>query len=476
MIEQLIVPIIYASNLVLMLSMLLMERENPGKVEFWLLALLVLPIVGFVLYLFFGQTFYSRRRFRVDGMSDEIEREFKMSGLKTIDADEACGFGEASFARGLDAAGALYYSSNNDVKLYTDGNEKFDDLKADLRSAKRFIHMEYYIIRNDELGNEIIDILAEKASEGVEVRLMVDGIGYNIKRRASRKLMSAGGRLCLFHSTATVLLSPKKNNRNHRKIAVIDGEIGYIGGFNIGDEYLGKGPFGDWRDSAVRIRGSAVNSLGVRFNIDWKYGSGEDNVLNGKYYTDNDLCVCGDTPVQIANGGPDMGDRNSIAFQYLMMIEDAKESIWIHTPYFAPNEACAFALRSAAMRGVDVRIIIPDVSDHPFVYWANRKYANDVMRDGARVYEYNNGFVHSKTMVVDGRLCSIGSANFDDRSMGLNFEANAMVYSEELGTSMMKAFEEDLKRCTEYTREMYDDRTFVQRLKTGVSWLVSDQL
>ena len=468
-----IVPMIYLMDLVLMLALFVLERSNPSRALFWMMALLLLPVIGFVLYLFFGQSFYSKYAFRPKGTTDAIVDEMSQKGVEAIEnyggTDE-----DSRMAKSINSAGGLFFTSDNDVDLYTDGNAKFNEFKEDLRNAKRFIHVEYYIIRKDALGNEIMDILTEKAREGVEVRLLVDAIGFNTGVKEKKRFKEAGGRLCMFHSMATCMLSPKKNNRNHRKLAVIDGEIGYIGGFNIGVEYLGKGEFGHWRDSAVRIKGSAVNALCVRFGLDWKYASRENIPTERRYYPECDFE--GDIPVQIVSGGPDMETTNGIAFQYMQMINQAKESILIHTPYFGPGDAFIMALRAAAMRGVDVRIIIPDIGDHPFVYWANRKYASMVMEDGVKVYEYHDGFVHSKTMVVDGHWCSVGSANFDDRSMRLNFEANAMVYSDEIGKEMIDAFEEDLGRCTEYTMEMFSDRTLIQRMRTNISWLVSEQL
>ena len=468
-----IVPMIYLMDLVLMLALFVLERSNPSRALFWMMALLLLPVIGFVLYLFFGQSFYSKYAFRPKGTTDAIVDEMSQKGVEAIEnyggTDE-----DSRMAKSINSAGGLFFTSDNDVDLYTDGNAKFDDFKEDLRNARRFIHVEYYIIRKDALGNEIMDILTEKAREGVEVRLLVDAIGFNTGVKEKKRFKEAGGRLCMFHSMATCMLSPKKNNRNHRKLAVIDGEIGYIGGFNIGVEYLGKGEFGHWRDSAVRIKGSAVNALCVRFGLDWKYASRENILAERRYYPECDFE--GDIPVQIVSGGPDMETTNGIAFQYMQMINQANESIFIHTPYFGPGDAFIMALRAAAMRGVDVRIIIPDIGDHPFVYWANRKYASMVMEDGVKVYEYHDGFVHSKTMVVDGHWCSVGSANFDDRSMRLNFEANAMVYSDEIGKEMIDAFEEDLGRCTEYTMEMFSDRTLIQRVRTNISWLVSEQL
>lgn len=468
-----IVPMIYLMDLVLMLALFVLERSNPSRALFWMMALLLLPVIGFVLYLFFGQSFYSKYAFRPKGTTDAIVDEMSQKGVEAIEnyggTDE-----DSRMAKSINSAGGLFFTSDNDVDLYTDGNAKFNEFKEDLRNAKRFIHVEYYIIRKDALGNEIMDILTEKAREGVEVRLLVDAIGFNTGVKEKKRFKEAGGRLCMFHSMATCMLSPKKNNRNHRKLAVIDGEIGYIGGFNIGVEYLGKGEFGHWRDSAVRIKGSAVNALCVRFGLDWKYASRENILAERRYYPECDFE--GDIPVQIVSGGPDMETTNGIAFQYMQMINQANESILIHTPYFGPGDAFIMALRAAAMRGVDVRIIIPDIGDHPFVYWANRKYASMVMEDGVKVYEYHDGFVHSKTMVVDGHWCSVGSANFDDRSMRLNFEANAMVYSDEIGKEMVDAFEEDLGRCTEYTMEMFSDRTLIQRMRTNISWLVSEQL
>ena len=468
-----IVPMISLMDLVLMLALFVLERSNPSRALFWMMALLLLPVIGFVLYLFFGQSFYSRYAFRPKGITDAIVDEMSQKGVEAIENYGGTD-GDSRMAKSINSAGGLFFTSDNNVDLYTDGNAKFDDFKEDLRNAKRFIHVEYYIIRKDALGNEIMDILTEKAREGVEVRLLVDAIGFNTGVKEKKRFKEAGGRLCMFHSMATCMLSPKKNNRNHRKLAVIDGEIGYIGGFNIGVEYLGKGEFGHWRDSAVRIKGSAVNALCVRFGLDWKYASRENILAERRYYPECDFE--GDIPVQIVSGGPDMETTNGIAFQYMQMINQAKESILIHTPYFGPGDAFIMALRAAAMRGVDVRIIIPDIGDHPFVYWANRKYASMVMEDGVKVYEYHDGFVHSKTMVVDGHWCSVGSANFDDRSMRLNFEANAMVYSDEIGKEMIDAFEEDLGRCTEYTMEMFSDRTLIQRMRTNISWLVSEQL
>ena len=458
---------IYAIDALLVVLIVILEWHDPRKTLFWAAILLITPILGFVCYLILGQTFYSKHAFRLKDQEEEAVRR-KQKAL----SGDAVPIEDEDVARALETMGSVL-THGNEVKLYTEGRAKFEDLKRDIESAEDFIHIEYYIIRSDDLGDEILGLLEKKAKEGVEVRLMADALGIKTGRLAFNKLKNSGAKVTLFHSMATCLLSPKKNNRNHRKLAIIDGKVAYVGGFNIGNEYLGLGRMGYWRDSAVRIVGPAVSSVIYRFNLDWKYGF-KENLFDERYGCRSE--PSGNIAVQIANGGPDMHEDSEIGFEYLMMIEKADRTLYIHTPYFAPNETFSSALRAAAMRGVDVRIIIPDKPDHPFVYWANRKFADDVMKSGVKVYEYNRGFVHSKTVVVDGCLCSVGSANFDDRSMRLNFETNAVIYSEEIGKQMDDAFMEDLGYCTEYSHEKYMSLGIMQKFATKVSWFFSGQM
>jgi cardiolipin synthase len=458
---------IYAIDAMLVALIVILEWQDPRKTLFWALILLITPLVGFICYLILGQSFYSKHAFRLRDKDEKLyhQKQKAMSGDPLPIDDE-------DVAKALESMGSVL-TYGNEVKLYTEGNAKFEDLKRDIEAAKEYIHVEYYIIRSDTLGDEILELLEKKAREGVEVRLMVDALGIKTGRLVFNKLKNSGAKVTLFHSLATCLFSPKKNNRNHRKIAVMDGKVAYVGGFNIGDEYLGKGKLGYWRDSAVRIEGPAVSGVIYRFNVDWKYAFKED-LFTEKYECRSE--PKGDVAMQIASGGPDMHENSEIGFQYLMMIEKADKTLYIHTPYFAPNETYSSALRAAAMRGVDVRVIIPDKPDHPFVYWANRKFADDVMKSGVRVFEYNRGFVHSKTVVVDGSLCSVGSANFDDRSMRLNFETNAVIYSDRIGKQMEDAFMEDLGYCTEYSHEKYASLGIFQKFATKISWFFSGQM
>ncbi|MCL2510400.1 MAG: cardiolipin synthase, partial [Methanomassiliicoccaceae archaeon] len=345
----------------------------------------------------------------------------------------------------------------------------------DLRNAKKFIHAEYYIIRDDKLSNEFMDILIQKAKDGVEVKLMVDAVGFSKGLRSRiRELKKAGGEFELFHRSVTVFLSPKKNNRNHRKLMVVDGMIGYVSGFNIGDEYLGLE--GKWRDTGLRVEGLSVNAISLRFFMDWGYATHRRLDLNDKsyekYFALDVSEYYGDDIMQLISGGPDT-KNNPIELQYLKIIGTAKKTLYIHTPYLVPSDNVMKGLILSASSGVDVRVIMPDRPDHLFVYWISLLNAEELMKSGVKIYRYKGGFVHSKTLVADEEYCSIGSANLDQRSMTLNFETNAMVYSKEIGEAMHDAFLSDLAHCDEYSVEEYSKLTSWQNFKISVARLFS---
>ena len=470
-----ITQIILQIDIVFLLVLFFSEKENPSRILLWAIVMIFLPLVGLILYLVVGQTFYSEQKFKRKGLKDDEIDNIVPDGRDLIAAESDPDYRRTAGA--ILNAGGLGYSNNNDVKLYTLGEDKFKDLYDDLRNAKRYIHLEYYIIRDDELGNELMDILIAKIGEGVEVKLLTDdfGVGKGPKK-AIRRFKAAGGEFAVFHKVVWLLFSPKKNNRNHRKIAVIDGRIAYCGGFNIGDEYLGKGKLGFWRDSAVRISGDAVKALQVRFQMDWEYATKRELCPPERlqdYYGKVQYDSAGDARVLTVSGGPDVADFNPVRLEYLELIRNAKKTVYLHSPYFIPNDSLQDALSVAAANGVDVRVIIPDKPDHMFVFWCNISSAYSVMGNGVKVYMYNRGFVHSKTMVVDGEYCSVGSANFDDRSLVLNFETNAVIISKEIGRQMDEAFLEDLKYCTEYTREDYENLSGYSTLRVAVSRLFS---
>ena len=468
---------IYAQlfGLVMIVIMMYAERSNPEKVPLWTLTFLVFPIFGVIAYLMVGQTFYAEHTFKLKGISDDALRNAQKIDEFLLKQDEELLEPETTtFIKTIKNVGGSIYTNNNDIALYTDGNEFFKRMFEDIENAKEYVHLEYFILRDDNLGNELMDLLTRKASEGVKVRLVIDYLGFQKELlEPIHEFKEAGGEFTTFHRVPTLLFSPKKNNRNHRKLTVIDGYISYCGGFNIGDEYLGKGEFGNWRDSGVRICGGGSVTINARFLMDWNYAYRKSSTpIDMKSMLPlASLERHGNERMQLVSGGPDIAWKNPVRLQYLEMIKSAKKNVWIHTPYLIPNDSLIDGLTLAAASGVDVRIIIPDRPDHYFVYWNNLASANRLMESGVRVYHYNNGFVHSKTIVVDDMLCSVGSANMDDRSLVHNFESNAMIYSERIAKEMSEAFLRDLESCTEYSCDMYAKRTRMMRLKISISKL-----
>jgi cardiolipin synthase len=480
----------------MVLIMIFLERAEQRTIAMWLTVLIFLPLavglgmlltlpvglfftVAFFVYLCFGQTYYQKKLFGIKNISDQQLGGIKAEAMEELNKQHMSPENEDGirFARSMLDVGGSSFSNNNDIKVYSLGEPFFEDFLKDLSKAEKFINVEYYIVRNDEVTNKFMDILIEKAKSGVEVRFMVDAIGFKLgPKNRMKEFREAGGQFKLFHKAITVLLSPKKQNRNHRKLAVIDGKIGYVTGFNIGDEYMGKGEMGFWRDTGVRVIGNGVIPINARFFMDWGYATKNRLDANSEkmdmYFPIDKEAEYGDDIMQLISGGPDT-KNNPIEFQYLKLINTAKKTLYIHTPYLVPNNEIQKALILSAASGVDVKIIMPDKPDHLFIFWASILHAGELMKHGVKIYQYTKGFVHSKTFVADGRFCSVGSANLDQRSMRLNFETNAMIYSKKIGEIMHSAFLEDLEYCKEYTLEEYGKLTRWERAKISFARLFS---
>ena len=281
-----------------------------------------------------------------------------------------------------------------------------------------------------------------------------------------------GGQVEAFFPSKLPLINLRMNNRNHRKIVIIDGQIGYVGGFNVGDEYLGlKKKFGYWRDTHLRIVGDAVNALQLRFMLDWNSQSTRDDLqYEDRYFPD--VNSGGTIGVQIASSGPDE-EWEQIKYGYLKMIASAKESIYIQSPYFIPDQAFLDAVKIAALGGVNVNIMIPNKPDHPFVYWATYNNVASLLEAGVNIYHYDNGFLHSKCIVIDDEIASVGTANMDHRSFTLNFEINAFIYDIQVAHQLRAAFENDLHVSYRLTQELYDQRSLWIKFKEGIARLLS---
>lgn len=463
-------------NIVLAFTIVFLERKNPTSTWAWLLVLTFIPVVGFILYLIFGRKLSNTKLFIWDNKS--------RLGVKKAAANQLQLLEENSFPiqKGYLHYKDLFYlhlrnndailTQHNDVKIFNDGKEKFDQLIFDIKHAKHHVHLVYYIVRSDELGWKVADALIDRARKGLEVRFLYDDMGA---RRLSRKyikaLKDAGVYVESFFPSIIPKLNFKINHRNHRKLAIIDGRIGYIGGFNIGDEYLGRSrKFGYWRDTHLRVIGEAVRNMQTRFILDWNQAS-KDRVLqyDPVYYT---ATPKGNVGMQIVSSGPD-NDWEQIKYGYIKMIMAAEEYVYIQTPYFIPDESLADAVRIASLSGIDVRIMIPNKPDHPFVYWATYSYVGNMLEAGAKIHIYENGFLHAKTIVVDGKLSSVGTANIDVRSFRLNFEVNAFMYSEQVARKLLKQYELDMKECYTLSLDDYKKRSTWIRFKESVARLIS---
>jgi cardiolipin synthase len=368
-----------------------------------------------------------------------------------------------------------FYTQDNKISVLTDGKHKFDSLIKDLKAAKQSINIMYFIVKNDGMGRLLIDTLVQKAREGIEVRFLIDAMGSRqISAKMLQPLRDAGGQYAFFFPPMFKYLNLKLNYRNHRKLVVIDGAVGYLGGFNVGNEYVGKKKkFGCWRDTHLRLMGSCVQDMNARFILDWRFASRENIVISQAYY--DEPFQAGTTGIQIVSCGPD-SSKEEIKQGYLKMISSAKKNIYIQTPYFVPDASILEALKNAVLSGVDVRIMIPCMPDHMFVYWATYSYVGILLNMGAKIYIYDDGFMHAKTICVDGEVASIGSANFDIRSFRLNFEANAFIYDAAEVYKLEAIFETDMMKSHELTKHLYRNRPIIIKFKESVSRLLSDLL
>lgn len=468
-------------NLLFAVVIVFFQRKDPKSVWAWLLILYFIPVLGFVFYLLAGTDVYKAKMFRTkeieDKLSDAIRRqESSIRNRELSDIyPEMKGY-EDLVLYNLQTTGAVL-SDDNGVEILIDGKEKFRRLFADLEGAKRSIHIQYYIIKDDEIFAQMEEILKRKVKQGVEVRVLFDAMGCRtMSHKRWQRLEEEGIETAEFFPAIFGRLQLRINYRNHRKIVVVDGETAYVGGFNVAREYVGLDEkFGYWRDTHMRITGTAVQSLQARFILDWNYANRKHSIAFEPYFAESGRLPGTGVPVQIISSGPDTHDK-SIRDTYLRMIHKADKSIYIQTPYFIPDEAIFSALLIAARSGIEVNIMIPCKPDHPFVYWATYSYVGELVLAGANCYTYNNGFIHAKGMIVDEEVLCYGTANMDIRSFSLNFEVNAVIYDKNKAKEMADYFREDLKVCQKITRNGYLSRSVWRRFKEQVCRLFSPVL
>lgn len=464
----------YIINFILIIVVVCFQRRDPTVSVAWVLCFISLPILGAVLFLIFGLGLKRRtvRRYaqKLQTDTEYAKKLFRVKSAYEIDQDESIQFPD--MVKYFSNVANSVYSTNNDVKVFTDAREKYDWLLKDIAEAKETINFLYFIIRDDAISNTILAALAKKANEGVEVRFMYDSFGSILtSRRIFRKLKHARkGQVAEFFPMDLFSLS-KINHRNHRKIVVIDGRIAYLGGMNIGDEYMGKKKPTPWRDTHLRLTGTAVADVQKYFCLDWEFSTGEKltNDLDKFFHKNRE--EQGNTPVQIVGSGPDSPEEE-VKDGMIKILNHARQYTYIQTPYFVPDKAFMTAIRMAAQSGVDVRVMIPGAPDKPYVYYTTMSYMGELLDAGIRVFLYP-GFIHSKTIVADDALTTIGTTNIDIRSFVLHFEINAFLYGEQCAVENRDIFLKDQYKCVELTKEAYDRRGVWNIMKEGFFRLFS---
>lgn len=456
------------------------EKERDiAAIWAWLLVITMLPGFGFIIYLFLGRKISQESIFDLQsqdriGMPQLVESQKKLIESENLDVPES-NYQDKTFEMirlFLESSQAVL-TKGNKVSIISDGEDKFNQLIEDINKAEHHVHVTYYIFRGDNIGRKLLKSLEEKAKQGIEVKVLYDPVGARlIGKHFFDQLISYGGQAEPFFGSKFFLINLRLNYRNHRKIVVIDGKVGYTGGFNVGDDYLGLyEEMGYWRDTHLRIEGNGVLTLQTRFLMDWNASAKDKTVEYEEGYFPFSSLV-GSTDMQIVSSGPD-NEMQSIKKGFIKMISMAKESVLIQTPYFIPDEALMETIKVAILSGINVKLMIPNKPDHPFIYRATLSYAEELINSGAEVYIYDNGFLHSKVIVIDGEIVSVGTANFDIRSFRLNFEVNAFIYDRYLAKKQVRLFYEDMKLSYPLTEEMINNYSKWEIFKQQFSRLFS---
>ncbi len=456
----LIFQILYIVTILGVTTVIISENRNPQKTISWILVLTFLPVIGLILYLFFGED--HRKVWRINKKMNKGLEGKDLPYFELFDK-EIPNDSYVKLKTLLKNVGYAPVLSENSVDILTSGEDKFRQLFIDINNATKHVHLLYYKIADDKIGNELKNLLIKKVADGIEVRVIYDDVGsIKTKNRFFREMKEAGIKIESFLPIKFPYLARRVNYRNHRKIAVIDGQIGYIGGINIADCYIEGIKWGIWRDTTIRIEGKGVYGLQVIFLLDWYYSHKE--ALNTSPYFPSlpSLPSLGNNSMQIVSASP-LEKYESMTEGFFQAINGAKDYIYIQTPYFIPTDRIIKAMQTAAMSGVDVRLTIPERSDNYFVTAATYSSISALLSYNVTVYLYTTGFIHSKMIVIDDSLTIIGSANMDVRSFELNFEASAFIYSEDTAKKGKNIYLRDLEDSRPVALSEWENRSRLRR-------------
>ena len=464
-----ILMVLYFLTVLAVIIVVLSENRNPVKSMAWVLVLVLLPVLGLVIYLIFGRSLKGMGLISRSGL-----RELRRRNDYSDNVDLKMDLSDSS-RQLITLANKLtipHLFIGNDIDTFTTGRDKFDTMMQDIAQARDYIHLQYFIIENDEIGSQLITLLMEKARQGVQVRVLYDYVGsFYMRPRVLRRMREAGIEVHPFLEVTLANVAFRVNWRNHRKIIVIDGRIGYIGGMNIAERYVtGDGKDLPWRDTHLRICGEAVAALQYSFAIDWNFTTRKLLTSPTMHYEAPP--VSQDFMVQMMTSGP-TNRWNNISFVFLKAIALAKQSIYIQTPYFLPSDSLLKALQSAALSGVDVRLMIPRHPDSVMLRLATGSYIKECLLSGMKIYFYEPSMMHAKVVIVDDEFITTGSTNFDFRSFEHNFEINALIYSKDYNSKMKDIFEDDMTRCTRLSMGKWKQRPLMQKALESIVRLMS---
>lgn len=478
-----VLQIIYVLIIILVSLRIIYDTRSTTKTLAYILLVIFLPLIGFYIYFSFGINYRKRKIYSKKYFTQELEdqlmgriQEYQQS-LLTTHSEELQKY--SGLIQLVSNQSFFPVTDNNAVHLLINGENKFPAVLEAIEHARHHIHIEYYIYDTDHIGMQVINLLIIKAKEGVKVRFIYDDFGSrDIRKRHLRPMREAGIEVFPFYKIRLIGMANKMNYRNHRKIIVVDGKTGFVGGINVSDKYINDPKKPDklyWRDTHLMLEGWSVHTLQYLFLVDWNYCSKQQLQYQQQFFPLGSNKEYGNQLVQIVAGGPD-SDTPLILHSSCQAIILAKEEVLITTPYFIPGETLKDILMVASRGGIKVKLLVPGISDSRWVNMANHSHFELLLEAGVAIYTYQKGFVHAKSMVIDGEIAIVGTANMDLRSFDLNFEVNAIVYDRRLAAGLRNAFFEDISNAKQIDLNTWRNRPIYRQLPDKIAGLVSPLL
>lgn len=476
-----VIELLYALSIILVCIRIIWDTRSVSKTLAYLLFVIFVPVFGVIFYFSFGINYRKRKIYNKKLIIDKhfqknLEQRLSENDQKVLATERLSIKKNRKLIRLLSnqKIERSYVLPNSEIKLLNNGEVFFPLLFDEIRKAKKHIHIEFYIYEDDNIGNQLKDLLIQKAKEGVEIRFIYDDFGSkSIRKTIAKELTKNGIQAYPFHKIKLIYLANRMNYRNHRKIVIIDGITSFIGGINVSDRYINNSE--DklyWRDTNLMIKGFSSLTLQRVFLSDWNFSSNENLTINANYFPFNEIENLENYYAQIVSSGPD-SDLPNILYSIIQAVNSAQKEVLLTTPYYIPDTSLQEALIIAALSGIDIKLLVPKIGDSKIVNIATQSFFDDLLKAGVQIYLYEKGFIHAKTFVVDGKLASVGTANLDMRSFDLNFEVSALVYDKQIAQQVRNSFYKDLENSIPIDTERWSNRPKLKRITEKIVRLVS---